>query len=171
MVMRAGGKRLAWSERHVVFFGRRSVSAIRGRSFGFGGRTWTGGFVAATTTTAIAATAGIEERKAFEDDLELALFLAGVFVLPLVELEAAFHEEWAAFFHVLADDLGLAAKGLHVNKRHLFLGLAGFALPGAVQSHADLGHRRAFGRVAQFRVAGQVAREDDFVEISHKAGD
>ena len=32
---------------------------------------------------------------------------------------------------------------------------------------ADLGDRHAFGRVAQFRVAGQIPDQDDFVEAGH----
>ena len=108
------------------------------------------------------------KREALQDDLEFALLLVGVLVFPLVELEAAFHQERAALLQVLGDDLGLPAEGIHINKGDLFFGLAGLAFPVRLIARPNLGDGRAFGRVAQFGVAGQVAREDDFVEVSHR---
>src|SRR5215831_2938390 len=80
---------------NVVFFGR-----LRLRLSGFGrtagsGSDRRGRFGAA----AIAGAAGVNKRKAFEDDFQFALLLVRVLVFPLVELEAAFHQERAALFH------------------------------------------------------------------------
>ena len=82
----------------------------------------------------------------------------GVFVLPGIEFQAAFDQQRAALAHVLGDDFRLAAPGFDVNKTDFFLGLAGFGFPGAVDRQADLGDGRSLGRVAQFRIARQVAR-------------
>ena len=78
----------------------------------------------------------------------------GVLVLPLVEFEAAFHQERTPLLHVLGHNLGLPAKGVHINKRHLFFGLASLALPFPIDGKTEGGDGCAFGRVAQFGVAG-----------------
>ena len=85
--------------------GFRGVRRRRRRCRGGGGSGTPGGLAAG-----LAEIAAAEELKAFEDDAELAAFLAGLFVIPLIEPEPAFHEERAALFHVLRQRLGLAAK-------------------------------------------------------------
>ena len=76
------------SKWNVVFL-RRCAIGFRSRSGNSGGSSSTstrrfGGRASAITTIRV------DKRKAFEDDLELALFLLGVFVLPLIEPEPAF---------------------------------------------------------------------------------
>ena len=42
-----------------------------------------------------------------------------------------------------------------------------FTRPSPIDGKADLRDGRTFGRVAQFRIAGQVAGENDFVKAGH----
>src|ERR1035437_6571816 len=112
-------------------------------------------------------TIGVNERKTFKDDLELALLLLRVFIFPSVLLETALNEQWTAFFHVLADDFSLAPPNIHVHKAHFFLALTALAFPSAVHRQSYFCDRRSFGRVTQFRIARQIAHQDDFVEVGH----
>ena len=72
----------------------------------------------ATTSLTSAPT---DESKFLKDDTELASALSGVFVLPLVELEAALNEDWPPFLHILANRFGLFAEGVHVDESGLVL--------------------------------------------------
>jgi hypothetical protein len=112
---------------------------------------------------------GVNERKRFQDDFEFGYFLMGVFVFPGVQFEPALDQNGPAFAHVLGDDFSLATPGVNVHKGDFLLALAGFAFPGAVDRQAQFGDSHALWGVAQFGVAGQVAGEDDFVEIGHRA--
>src|SRR6266446_6780189 len=151
-----------WLERHVVFFGR---ARPRLRSFGRGrGRGTSGGWRGGWATLG---SARVQELEALEDHPELALLLMSILVLPLVQLKPAFHKHWPPFFEVLRDDFGLASPSVHINEGHCLLGFAGFVFPRPVDRQADAGDGGAFGCVTQFRVAGQVAREDYFIEVSH----
>jgi len=123
--------------------------------------------VVSATTTSGAIIAATEKLNALGYDAEATALLTGVLVIPLVEFEAAFHEKRAAFAHVLADVLGGAAEDVDINKCHFFALLTGFGAPNAIYGKTDLGDRRAFGRVPQLGVAGQVAHEDDFVKTGH----
>src|ERR1043166_7998420 len=70
-----------------------------------------------------------EELHVVGDDSKFAAFLAGLFVVPLIQAEPAFDEHGAAFAHVLADVLGGAAKDIDVDECDLFSFLAGLSRP------------------------------------------
>jgi len=108
------------------------------------------------SATAAFAVSAAKKLKTFHDDAELAAFLAGLFVIPLVELQTAFHEQRAALFHVLRERFSLPAKSVHIHKGHFFLLLARFGGPVAVHRKADFGDGHALGSVAQLRIARQV---------------
>lgn len=120
-----------------------------------------------TTTTGGAIVAASEKLNALSHDAETAALLTGVLVIPLVELETAFHQEWTTFAHVLADVFSRTAEDIDINKGNLFALFTGFGAPDTIDSKPDLGDRRAFGRVPQLGVAGQIAHEDDFVKTGH----
>src|ERR1022692_2023496 len=158
------------SKWNVVAFMRRHVGFGLGSRCRSGGG-WTG---ARRGGTAIAAgfgatIAAAEKLKAFNNDTKFAALLAGLFVVPLVKLEPAFDQNGAALLHVLRERFSLTAKGVHVNKSHLFFFFAGFTGPVAINRHADFGDGQALGCVAQFRIARQIACQNDFVEIGHGA--
>ena len=104
-----------------------AAAAARARSFG----------------AAFAAIAAVEELKALQHHAEFAALLAGLLVVPLVEPQAAFHQDRAALLQVLANGLRLPAKGVDINKGDFFLGLAGLGLPRAIDRQADLGDGHA----------------------------
>ncbi len=83
--------------------------------------------------------------------------MAGLFVIPLVKLQAAFDHHRPAFFEILADNLGLAAEGVHIHEGGFLLFLAFFIRPRAVDGHAELGDGGAAGGVFHLGIAGEVA--------------
>src|SRR5690606_10054058 len=106
--------------------------------------------------------------EVFQHDLQFAALLTGGFVVPLVELEAAFHKEGAAAGAELRDVFALFVPGLDVNEGDFLAGGAGGVPELAVDRQAELTNRGALGRDAQFGVAGQVAEKDDFVVGGHR---
>jgi hypothetical protein len=90
-----------------------------------------------------------------------------VFVFPLIESEATLHEQRTTFFHVLGNDLGLAAECLDINKSDFLFRFTGIALPLSIDCHAEIGYGGPFGGVFEFRVAGEIASQDDFIEVCH----
>ena len=120
-----------------------------------------------SSATSSLTSAPTDESKFLKDDTELASALSGVFVLPLVELEAALNEDRPPFLHILAKRFGLFSEGVHIDESGLVLLLSFGVPPHAVDGEAQLGHRGALGGVAQFRIPGQVAHQDDFVEACH----
>src|SRR5471032_2676595 len=97
------------------------------------------------------------------DDVGRVLFdavLVGVFA----GLQTAFDVDRRAFFQVLADDFSQAAEeGDAVPLGQLFL-LAGVAVLRFERGrHGDVGDRVTARHVANFRIATQIADDDDFV--------
>ena len=85
-------------------------------------------------------------ENAFQDNFEFGLLLMGVFVLPRVHLQTAFHQEGPAFAHVLGNDFRLPAPGLHVNKTDFLLVLARLRFPSAIDGQAELATAVPLGR-------------------------
>ena len=52
------------------------------------------------------------------------------------------------------------AEGIHIHKSHFLLFFASLGFPFAIDGQADAGDGRAFGRVAQFRIARQISRRE-----------
>src|SRR4051794_36165872 len=117
----------------------RFATGSRGRGAGRG-RT-TRGFA----TSAAFAISATEKLKTFHDHAELAAFLTGLLIVPLVELQTAFHEQRAALFHVLRERFSLPAKSVHIHKGHFFLLLARFRGPIAIHREADFGDGHSLG--------------------------
>src|SRR2546425_707463 len=63
----------------------------------------------------------IEELERLHHDAEFAPLLAGLFIFPGIEPQAAFDHDRPAFFHVLTQGLRLAAESVHVHERYFFL--------------------------------------------------
>src|SRR5688572_6266149 len=100
------------------------------------------------------------------DDLGRVL-VGSVLVLPLARLEPPFHVHLAALLEVFAGDLGELAEEGHAVPLGLLLHLAVLVLPLLGGGDADVGDRAALGHVARFRVAPEVADEDDLVHGCH----
>jgi S-adenosylmethionine synthetase len=81
-----------------------------------------GSTAAAATAAAIFATA--QKLEILPDHLEARALLAGGLVLPSIQLESALDVERAAFFHVFADDFGLASPKSDIDEGRLFAALA-----------------------------------------------
>jgi len=110
---------------------------------------------------------GIKERKAFQNHTELAPFLAGLFIIPLIEAKPAFNQNRTAFLEILGNDLGLPAKRVHINKGDLFFRFTRFVLLGAIHGEADFTDGESFRGVAKFGITGQIARENYSIEAGH----
>ncbi|TSE23023.1 hypothetical protein Taqua_01861 [Tepidimonas aquatica] len=123
---------------------------------------------AAVVHRGAAAFAAAQQLQLGGDDVHrvaLDAVLAGV----LAVLQTAFHVDRAAFFQVLAGDLGQAVvegDAVPLGVFDDFAGVAVFAPAGG--GDADAGHRLAGGQVADFGVAATVADEDDFVDGCHE---
>jgi len=77
--------------------------------------------------------------------------------------------DFAAFFAVLADDFRQFAEGDDAVPFGFLAALARVAvLPLRGGGHRDVGDGRTLGRVADFRVAAQIAHQDDFVDGCHE---
>src|SRR5437867_1247952 len=57
-----------------------------------------------------------KELEVLAHDFELAAFLPGLLVVPLVEPQSPFDEDRPSFRHVLADRFRLASPNVHVHK-------------------------------------------------------
>ena len=83
---------LGASKRDVIFFGRGALS--------LGGLSWRRGCrwrrlprargFSRTAAAAFTTATGVDKGEGLQDNFEFALFLVSVFVLPLVEFQAAF---------------------------------------------------------------------------------
>src|ERR1700704_5285519 len=96
-------------KRYVVAFGRAIAFDRFRRGRGTCRRTRsTGRFGSAFTTTG----AGIQKLKCLQDHAEFAFFLAALLIVPGFVAKAAFNQNRAAFFQVLADGFGGFAESV-----------------------------------------------------------
>jgi hypothetical protein len=107
--------------------------------------------------------------ECFEHYAQSAFLLASLLVIPLIQLETTFDQNRTAFFQILSDRFSLPAKRIDIHKSHIFFLFPSFIRPATIDGKADLRNGSAFGRVAQFRIARQIAGEDDFIEVGHIA--
>ena len=81
----------------------------------------------------------------------LLRFLTRLFVIPGVELEAAFDENRAALFQILTRDFGGAAPESHIDEGDFFALLAVIERVLPIHGDAEIGDRAAFRRVTHLR--------------------
>src|ERR1043165_857684 len=147
---------VAWGlKRHVVWLLGRWSLRFRGLVGGWhpgrrsrpSPRGFGGGSAIGPRTTA-------DEFEAFQNYSELTALLAGLLIVPLIQSQPTFHEEWAALLQILGDGLRLLAERINVHERDLLFGFSGLGAPGAIDCQTEFGNRHAFWRVSQFGVAG-----------------
>ena len=113
-------------------------------------------------------TSARHELNPFGNHLMLAAFLA-VLAFPAAPLQASLNERRSAFTQKLAGRFSLATEDNDIHKADVFPAL--IALPRAsVRRHTKGRHRGTVGRIAQFRIAREIAEQDDFVEACHTPG-
>jgi hypothetical protein len=95
--------------------------------------------------------------KIFSDDPEFGPFLAGLSVLPGIELKSPFNEHRAPFTQVLLRDLGKPIPEDHVNEDG-FLMLLAILSPGAIDRQTKLNDWRSLRRVTKFGIAGAISQ-------------
>ncbi len=114
-----------------------------------------------------ASTLGLQELEVFPDHAQLAALLPRLFVFPGVELEAAVDEERRAFAETeLLQELGLLPPEGDVDEGDLF---ALFTVGGgvaAIDRQTEVGESGG-SSLTDFRLAGEVSEEGDFVVASH----
>ena len=120
---------------------------VAGRSRGVVAAAGAGGGAALFAALGLAA----DEGEVLEDDAEARTFLAGLLIFPLVELEAAFHEDAGPLAAVLGDDLGLLAVALDVDVGDFLALLAFLGRVGAVDGEGELGEGLAGRKGAGLR--------------------
>src|SRR5690606_26277792 len=160
-----GFRSTAWaarrrSERNIVVHVRQVGGAARGRRGGGRSRTLRGRtlgrsarlarrfIVAAATTVAAfaAAIAAAQHLHLVGDDFGAVAVGAGVFVLPLAGLQAAFDVHRAALLQVFAGDLGQAVVHDHAVPFGFFTALAaGLVFPLRGGGNGNIADRRAIG--------------------------
>src|SRR5262245_55371373 len=109
-------------------------------------------------------------------DLALTPFLA-VLPVPTAPLQASFNERGTPFIEILTGRFRLATKRDHIDKADVVPPFRRAVLPptpratrpNAWRVHGQTeGHYRCpTGCKAEFRIARQIAQQDDFVEIGH----
>src|SRR4029077_5088094 len=97
--------------------------------------------------------------------------LAGLFVVPGIQLKPAFDEDLAPFLEVLLRYLGLPPPKRHVHERYLFLLFAIFPRVNSIYCDADVRNRGSFRCVTHLRVASQISDKQNTVEVGHKRSD
>src|SRR3954468_17142153 len=107
-----------------------------------------------------------EELDRLGDDVDRGAVLAGVLVLPLAPLQAAVDGDRAALGQVPRAVLALGAPDRDVEVVGLVLPLAGrVVLAPRVDGDAQLADGHAAGQRAQLGVEGEVAGQDDPVDV------
>jgi hypothetical protein len=104
----------------------------------------------------------------FSDNPQPGAFLAGLLIVPGIELEAAFNKDWPALLKILVGDFCQAGPQHHVHVGNLFATFPFLSIQHAINGKANIGNSRAFGCVPDFRVSGKISNEKDAVQICHK---
>ncbi len=110
---------------------------------------------------------GSQKLDLLAHNFQLCPFLASLFVIPAVQVQATRHEQTVTFFAVLRCNFRhLGPKG-HVDESRLFLFLAVIVLPRAVDGEADITDWRSRRGVSNLDVSGDVADEIYLIQIRH----
>src|SRR5690606_7171468 len=115
-------------------------------------------------TAASASTTATKHLHLFGDDLQFRPLLTVFF--PRVKLQSPFDQHTGALVQVLVGNLGGATPKGDVDKGR-FIGPLVTPLHPVVYRQPNVGYGRSTSNVAQFRVPGQVADQDDTVVTSH----
>src|SRR5712691_442999 len=83
---------------------------------------------------------------------------------PLLNSQSSLNVNRPTLGKVLRCSLCLTTPKRYLKPSDLLLPLAGFVFAPLVRRHSKATHRSALGRVAQFRIAAQVAHENNLVE-------
>src|SRR5215213_10149526 len=123
--------------------------------------------VAAAAVAVAGVVTTTEELNGVGDDLHGVAVRAGLLVLPLAVLETTVDRDRTTLGAVLGDVLALGAPDRDVEEVGLVLPLTGGAvLATRVDREAQAAHGRARRQVAQLWVAGEVAGQDDPVDVA-----
>src|SRR6478752_8949666 len=106
-----------------------------------------------------------EELHGVGHDLDGLALAGAVLGLPLAPLQAAVDRDGAALREVLGAVLALLAPDGHIEIVRLVDPFARRVLAARVAGHAQAADGGAAGQRAQLGVAGQIAREDDAVDV------
>src|SRR5665213_1475606 len=108
-----------------------------------------------------------------QDDLVAANLrrvpLVAVLVVPLPGLQPSLDVNLLPLGEVFGERFGRLAPQHHAVPFGFFLALAALVVPHLGRGHVDGGDGRAAWRVAQFRVAPEIAYQNDFVDAAHCA--
>src|SRR3989344_8568865 len=104
------------------------------------------------------------ELDVFRDYLGAIFLLATCFVIPASRLYPSFDEDRASFFQILSDQLRLATERDDIVIVGAFLLLPVF-FPDAIGRDGKISNLYAGRQCAQFRIAGEVAVDECFVDV------
>src|SRR5204863_6870580 len=96
------------------------------------------------------------------------LALVAVLVRVFVSLEPALDVYLLSFDQIAGQRFGLLAPQIDVVPLGAFLPLARFVVPDFRRRHAEFRHGGAARRIAQLRVAPEIADQNDLVDASHR---
>jgi hypothetical protein len=97
------------------------------------------------------------------DDPQLGPFLAGLFVVPGIELETAFDEYRRTFVQVLLRNFGHPAPERHINKGD-FLAFDALLVGGnAIDRQSEFDDWRSFRGVTKLDVSRQVSNQKNAI--------
>src|SRR5260370_35691075 len=124
-----------------------------------------------TRAAAFALASATEHLHVFGHYAQARTLLAGLFVVPGIQLKPAFDEDLAPFLEVLLRNLGLPPPKRHVHERDLLLLFAIFPRVNSVYGDADVRNRGSFRRVPHLRVTSQISDKQNPVEVAPKRSD
>lgn len=108
-----------------------------------------------------------QQLNSFSDHAELAALLAGLLVVPLVELEAAIHEQGVTLANELLNDACGLSEGIDVDEGCFFLLLSGLSGPAAGDSQREVGDGSpTVGRLDRW-ISDDITHEGDLIMVWH----
>src|SRR3954471_6327560 len=121
----------------------------------------------AASAAALTVAAAAQELDGVGDDLHGLPLAGAVGRVPFAPVEPAVDADRPSFREVLRATLGLVAEDGDVEVVRLVDPGARLVAPAAVHRHPHAANRRAAGGVPQLRVLGQIANENDAVDVCH----
>jgi hypothetical protein len=108
-----------------------------------------------------------EQLEVFGYNTHPGAFLAGLFIVPGIELEASFDKDWPPLFEILPSDFSKTSPEDYIDVGNLFPPFAILAGKYPVNRHPNVCNRRTFRGVSDLRVASQISDQEYAVEIGH----
>ena len=124
----------------------------------------------AASATATGRRPAAEKLEVFSDDFHAAALLPGGFVLPGIHAQPALDVDRPALFRVFARDFREASPEFDIDENRFLALLAIVERVVAIDREPDICDRAPFRGELDLGIAGDVADQDNFVDVGHGGG-